>query len=273
MSCREFERALDVYLASRGDGRETTGASPTLGFLERHAAGCPSCAEILSLATLPLGDDAGVAADVLTRTSGPACHQAEEGLNDFVTGHLVPGEDRSLLAEHLEHCSTCSALARELERLAVDLPRLAVVAPDTSLVPDVLRRTLPLPVQFRRWWASAWPRWVQRPRFAAELAYAATLVLVVIFGTPVSPLQATSERAIDFVRAEPLGQFEALSSEARGEITSKLQGAVDNGSGRVQQLVTSSRAMAGTISQEVASWFETAEDEPSAQDSTKQETP
>ncbi len=285
MSCREFEHSLDLFFESRGDGRDRIGAvsgaassagsagSETRELLERHAAGCPACAELLALARLPLEETDGVTAEVLIRTSGPACRQAEEGLNGFLSGLLLPGEDRELLAEHLGHCSSCSALASELESLTVDLPRLAIVLPDADLVDDVLRRTLPVAVQLRRWWASTSPQWVRRPRFAAELSYAATLVLVVIFGTPVSPLQAMPERALEFVRAEPLKQFERLPSRARGEVTSKIQATIAGGTRHARRLVTDTRVRVGTISQEIASWFEIAEDTPSAQDQTKQETP
>lgn len=260
MNCHEFERELDVLLTGP-IGPKTRAA------LERHAGTCASCSDLLALARLPNQEPDNFTTGVLTRTSGAACRQAEESLPDFAANAVLPDGDRELLAEHLEHCRTCCELVIELERLAADLPRLSIVQPEISLLADVLRRTLPGPVRLRRWWTATWPQWVRRPRFASELAFAGTLVLAVIFGSPVSPLQAMPERAFEIVRTESfeqLEQFEVLQTTAREAIGARLQATVDSGTQSVQSLAAASRSKIGTILEEIASWFENAEDEPPA---------
>ncbi len=259
MNCHEFESGLDVLLTGP-IGPKTRAA------LERHAGTCASCSDLLALARLPNQEPDDFTTGVLSRTSGAACRQAEESLPDFVAEGLPHG-DQQLLAEHLEHCHICSGLATELERLAVDLPRLSIVQPEISLLDDVLRRTLPVPVRMRRWWTATWPQWVRRPRFASEFAFAATLVIAVIFGSPVSPLQAMPERAFEMVRTESFEQlehFEVLRAAAREAIGARLQATVDSGTQSVQSLAAASRSKSGTILEEIASWFENAEDEPPA---------
>ncbi|MFQ5526429.1 MAG: anti-sigma factor family protein [Thermoanaerobaculia bacterium] len=265
MNCREFERGLEAL---------SDGAAPAaLRAYEEHAATCGACSELLALARLPASEPGDLVAGVLSRTSGSACRQAEARLPEFVDGLLSSADGRELVAAHLEHCSSCSGLIVELERLAADLPRLAIVEPDVGLVDAVLRRTLPLPVQLRRWWAAAWPRWVRRPRFATELAYALTLVLVVAFGTPVSPLQAMPERALDFARTDPGEQIEQLQAVTREEISERLQAAAESGSRQAWSWVEATRETAGTILEEVASWFVTAADDtPAESNETTEET-
>ena len=244
MSCREFETGIDAFL------RGWLGADDARA-LERHAAECDACSELLELAHLPVEDPPGLAALVLGRTSGTACRKAEERLPDFVDGALPADGDRELLAEHLEHCVSCSGLATELEWLAVELPRLAIVRPGKSLVEGVLRRTLPASVLLRRWWAATWPCWIRRPRFASELAYVVTLFLVLLFGTPVSPFQAMPGRAVELARNVPLDRLAELSNKV-GEGAQNLSG--------------STRQTVGTILKKVASWFEEVDDE--SQDNT-----
>jgi len=260
VNCHEFESELDVLLTGP-IGPKTRAA------LERHAGTCASCSDLLALARLPNQEPDDFTTGVLSRTSGAACRQAEESLPDLAANAVFPDGDRELLAEHLEHCRTCSGLVRELERLAADLPRLSIVQPEISLLADVLRRTLPVPVRLRRWWTATWPQWVRRPRFASELAFAATLVIAVIFGSPVSPLQAMPERAFEIARTESfeqLEQFEVLQATARAEIGARIQATVDSGAQGVQSLAAASRSKIGTILEEIASWFENAEDEPPA---------
>ena len=268
MDCREFEAALDELARGRLDAKRRRA-------LERHARACRQCAELLELARLPLADpgEGEIVAGVLERTGGSACGQAEGALPDLVDGSLAAAGDRELLAEHLRHCRSCSALVAEFERLAVDLPRLAIVLPEISLVEAVLARTLPGPVRLRRWWAATWPQWIRRPRFAAELAYVATLVLVVVFGTPVSPLQAMPERAVELARKVPLDRLDSLPRLAAAKVVSRLEVAASRGAERAQDLVRTGRTTAGTICAQVASWFVTAADEtPADPNETEEET-
>jgi hypothetical protein len=269
VSCREFERALDEVLAT-GAGSAGVENPELWRSLEGHVADCADCAELLELARLPRPVAAEVAEGAITRTSGSACRQAEAGLNQYAVGESS-GADSALLAVHLEHCRACAGLVEELELLSADLPRLARVQPETSLVAGVLRRTLPWPVRARRWWAATWPVLVRRPRFAVEFSFALTLVLVVIFGTPGSPLQAMPERAVGLVRSDSFERLEAWPEAAQGEITSRLLSTGAEGKRWALGLMTSGRTQFGTIRDEVASWFVTAENEPPAQDQPNEE--
>lgn len=266
MSCRDFEEGLDALLSGRLDAGERQS-------LEAHASGCEQCLELLELARLPVEVPGDFAAAVLSRTSGSGCRQAEDSLPDWVDGRLQAGGERQLLSEHLTYCGVCSGLARELERLATDLPRLAIVQPGTSLVEGVLRRTLPVQVQMRRWWIATWPRWVRRPRFASELAFAATLMVVVVFGTPVSPLQAMPEQALDLARSESLERLEELQRVAEEDIPAGLQTVVASGTETAESLRVQARESVGTILEEVASWFVNADEQPPAESNqTTEET-
>ena len=284
MNCREFEQALDRFLTDE-IGADAASAAPIAAPignsegtdwrapLERHAAECAACAELLELARLPLVNPVNLATEISSRTGSGACRQAEGGLNEFVCGLLPAGIDRDLLTEHLAHCRACSDLASELERLSAELPRLSIIRPETSLVDDVLRRTLPMSVRIRRWWARTWPRWVRRPRFAIEFAYAATLVVVVIFATPVSPLQAMPERALELARSEPRAFVPLQPASVWNSLTAKFEATAETTRRRAADLYSGARAGVGTIAEEVASWFETADEDAPAQDSTEQETP
>ncbi len=203
MNCALFERQLSQWLADESDSAPSTA-------LELHASGCADCNELWELAQLsapaaelpndpPPGD---LFERVMIETAGGGCAAAEASLCAFLDSELGR-EDRELVRGHLDHCKACSGLAETLESLRLDLPLLANITPGARFVSAVLRATLPAHVLLRRWWERAWPRWVHRPRFALEAAYVATLVLVVIFATPVSPLQAMPSRAAQLVQSVP----------------------------------------------------------------------
>jgi len=169
-------------------------------------------------------------AGVLARTTGPACERAQVLLAAAAAEALPPAE-RELLAGHTAQCAQCRGLESTLAALAVDLPRLASLRPDARFVDDVLKATLPVGVQLRRWWAHAWPRWVHRPRFASESAYIGLLVLILVFASAGSPLEAVPQRAIEAVQTVPRPRLEGSVAvlEARlvstAEAVRKSQGA------------------------------------------------
>lgn len=217
MTCRDFEQLLETYLA----GRLESGRSESA---ERHLRDCTDCSDLLELARIafePTDPSAAepppdLIADVLRATAGSSCLAAERVLGDYVDRTL--SDQRSALVEmHLAGCSDCRGLTGALVALRVDLPRLAEIQPDSRFVDAVLAATLPWHVRLRRWWQSHWPRWVERPRFAAEAAYISTLVLVLIFSTPGSPLEAMPRHAVELARrtaptqaiSDPWGRFEA----------------------------------------------------------------
>ncbi len=266
MNCQDFEAGLDLLVQGDLAGWEAAR-------FEGHAADCADCADLLALVRLPEADTGGsaIAGEVLDRTSGSPCHQAEERLPELVDGLLPAGVERTLLAEHLVHCESCSGLVTELERLAAELPRLAIIRPGTGLVEGVLRRTLPAEVRLRRWWVATWPQWIRRPRFATELAYLATVLLVVVFSMPGSPLQAMPERAVELARTPPLENLDALGATTRQEIAARFEAAVEKGRRDAQRVTFDVRATAGTILEEVASWFENADTDSAAEDTETQE--
>ena len=142
---------------------------------------------------------------------GPAARpvdRAESQLCDWLDEELV-GTDRELLTAHLDSCEGCRALAAAIRQLGIELPLLAELRPDPGFVEAVLAATLPVRVRLRRWWAAVWPRWVRRPRFASEAAFVATMVLVLVFATPGSPLEAVPTRALALARTDPAARLEA----------------------------------------------------------------
>jgi hypothetical protein len=115
---------------------------------------------------------------------------------------------------HLEHCERCSALHATLLWLDHELPRLAELEPGTLLTRAVLEATAPLrrrrrgPLEHLRQW---WRRAQTRPRFAWEAAYIGTLVLVLLFGTSISPFRQVPQEALAILRVEPVAAITGTS--------------------------------------------------------------
>jgi hypothetical protein len=162
-------------------------------------------------------------ASVLRRTTGEgACRRAETLLCAYVDAELT-GDDRELLEGHLAHCEACRALAGALARSAEVLPSLAELDPGPDFTVAVLDATT------RR--ASAkglgrlvawWEAWQARPRFAMELAYVATLVLVLVVGNPAPVLQAASERTVTLA-AEGIGRARQTLPSALSRVAPRLE--------------------------------------------------
>lgn len=185
-------------------------------------------------------------AGVLERTSGPACRRAEallasaSGFGEPADGRAgdapeeeLPAVDRELVDLHLAGCAECRALAAVLAGLARDLPRLAEVRPAPGFAEDVLAATLPPAARWRRrrrawgltWsrtWSETWPRWVRRPRFAWEAAFALTLVALPIFAAPEAPLHDVPERALELGRENPVARLEAPIAELEERLASGI---------------------------------------------------
>lgn len=139
---------------------------------------------------------------ILARTSGGGCGAARDRLCDFADGALA-AFDRDLIAGHLDHCPACAALAAALAEAAEVLPSLATLAPRVNLVPGVLsatsRRVVEPTLADR---VAAWlSRVADRPRFSLEAAYVLTVLLLVVFGNPVSAFKEASFRVQPRVNA------------------------------------------------------------------------
>jgi anti-sigma factor RsiW len=194
--------------------------------IEAHLSTCPACralaeaARQVSAAVAETGRQ--LTAAILERTSGRPCRRVQERLPDLLEGGLADIE-ATLLEEHLAACPDCRRLHRTLTWLMPELQAMGEMAPETDLVAPVLERTSRLVAQRRkpehersRWWPSRddWRRLLLRPRIAIEAAYAGCLLLVLLFGTPVSPLSETPGRALGLVQAGPTGLFRDLSGPA-----------------------------------------------------------
>ncbi|MBK6899556.1 MAG: zf-HC2 domain-containing protein [bacterium] len=235
--CTAWEALLDAYLGGDLDGRDEA-------FFQSHAAACDRCRDLLRLVSddLPaLADpaEAQLADGVIAVTSGPACGRAEALLGARPDGNLS-ADETLLLQGHLDHCRACADLAVTLEAALATVRELAEPELDPSFTYDVLRATsatrarkrsgaLPrLTDRLGAWWQGQ----AARPQFAWEAAFAATVVLVLLFGTPLSPARRAPARALAAVQASP-----AWMIDTAGELT----GAAGTGIGVARRDVTERR--------------------------------
>jgi predicted anti-sigma-YlaC factor YlaD len=276
MNCHDLEERLEALSGDGLPGAERLEC-------ERHLETCETCRELAFLAGLPeLSSEEqppDLVAGVLARTTGPACERAQVLLGASLAEELPPAE-RELLAGHSAECGEGRALASTLAALALDLPRLASLRPDARFVDDVLKATLPVGVQFRRWWADAWPRWVHRPRFASEAAYIWLLVLILVFASAGSPLEAVPQRAIQAVQTVPGPRLEGKVAmlEARLASTAKAVRSSESAETLVEwraasaEVVERAQTAAGTAKEDlatfwsgVASWLGRTDDKPASE--------
>jgi hypothetical protein len=153
--------------------------------------------------------------DVLSRTSGSGCDRACEQLTDLMDGTLA-GMDRELVQAHLEHCDPCRSVAVTFGWLEPLLPQMAEIDPGPAFTARVVKETTrresyrkpahadpsgPAGLMDRvgRWWESQ----ILRPMFAAQVAYVATVVLVLIAVVPGSPFRQVPGKALEVVQAGP----------------------------------------------------------------------
>jgi len=149
---------------------------------------------------------------VLGRTTGPACGRCLDLLPDLTDGALED-LDRQLAQAHLEHCTGCRAVAVTLGWLTPVLPGMAEIDPGEAFTSAVLDSTTR-----RKAWEEAgpggaaglmdrlgrwWERQILKPQFAAQMAYAATIVLVLLATVPGSPLRGAPGRALEVIQAGP----------------------------------------------------------------------
>jgi len=192
MNCRDVEERLDAYL-------EETLPAEECRDLQAHVDSCAACGRLLGIARgqteMPDGPR-GLAESVFERTSGSPCVRARELLCAHVDGQLSAAET-DLLRRHLDHCPVCAALSAGLSELRIELPAMADIQPDPFFSTAVIRRLSGLGIpaadrqsRVRRWWANV----VRRPRFSWEVAYVATLLLVLAVGNPFSQSYGSSLR-------------------------------------------------------------------------------
>lgn len=197
--------------------------------------------------------------DVLSRTSGSACDRACEQLSDLMVGSLE-AMDRELVQAHLEHCDPCRSVAVTLGWLEPLLPQMAEIDPGPAFTARVLAQTTerahpeaPLPAgptgpaglmdQVGTWW----DRQILRPGFAAQLAYAATVILVLLTSIPGAPLKGVPGKALEIVQAGP------MSAPLVGPALNTTSGWVDS---RTSGVVDSARAGVNRRLEKTGSFFE-----------------
>ena len=229
--CGVFAERLDDLLEERLDAGALREA-------EEHLRMCARCRELRAAAAGALLDmtiepPAGLAEAVLRRTSGPTCQSAHDRLCDFAD-RALEHDDEGLVRMHLNGCVECAALSRALAHLKVDLPALAEMEPAPGFLNDVLSRTASS--RGRRSTPIAWtpgivaPDWagriaagmrrlVRRPRFAWEGGYIGALFLILLFGTPGSPLAGIPGEALSLVRTNPI----AMVRESADAVTPRLK--------------------------------------------------
>ncbi len=200
---------------------------------EEHLDTCQSCQQLAELAMLSSDasqDLTGLVQAVLRATNVDACGRALRLLAS-AADTPIQATDKKLVDSHLTSCSECRGLATVLSDLKQDLPRLAQLQPGRHFAEDVLRRTLPLHVRLRRWWHAKWPEMVKRPRFASEAAYAGLLVMVMVFATPASPLQAVPGNTLAIIKDHGLTKPElpSIDLSTRLEATTELLRQSDGG--------------------------------------------
>ena len=210
--------------------------------------------------------------DVLDRTSGSACERAHTHLPALNDGELA-GLDRSLVQQHLEHCAPCRAAALALNWLGDELAGMAELDPGEGFMAAVVARTTALsePARARRkaqvagsgpaglmdrlgrWWSDR----ILVPNFALQVAYVATVILVLVFATPISPLRHTPGRMLEVVQAGPTslqllgtalqwtsGQTAAGSDAVRGGMAARWQAFEDDWQGRIRRSTSDRHAAA-----------------------------
>ncbi|HEV8702770.1 MAG TPA: zf-HC2 domain-containing protein [Candidatus Polarisedimenticolia bacterium] len=211
---------LDDLLEGRLDSASRNEA-------EEHLLSCRDCRALRDLAGdegAPIAPPADLLGAVLARTSGPACGRAQGRLCDHADRLLAPVDD-DLVRMHLEGCGECAGLAAALVRLATDLPPLAEIEPGARFVADVLARTSrreTLPARLGARLRDACRRLARRPRIAWEGAYAGSIALLILFGTPNAPFAGVPGKALDLVRTVQ----ESAPAAALGDEVPRIRTAV-----------------------------------------------
>ncbi len=232
MTCDLFEARLDALLAGTCTPEQWREA-------EAHVETCARCRrlfEAMAGRSQPLSPDreAALTASVLARTAGVACDTARDRLCSLLDGELAPF-DRDLIEGHLAHCPSCRELAQVLERIEPVLSTFAEIPPPERFERDVLASTSRRPSapsvgeRIAEWLARA----AQRPRFALEVAYACTLILLLVFGDPVKAYREVSTRAQPRVEgmaqaiSRPLSSARQAGADTLSSVGRKLRPVVD----------------------------------------------
>lgn len=250
MDCRTFHDRLEDFL----DGKLSPDEHRAV---EEHLRACADCRELDRLVNVDLNLPAvepppGLTEAILRRTSGSPCERSRQMLCDYVGASLGP-VDAELVRLHVEGCEDCRKLAAVLLRLSEELPLLAELQPDARFVDDVLSMTLPLGTRLSRWLSGTWKSLAQRPRLAWEGAYVGTIVLLMIFGIPNSPLAGVPKKALDLAKVNPVTELSEPVANLETQVTSGVLTAWQATGGKV---AATSREVASDVGQVSSATFE-----------------
>ncbi len=182
--CRQFEFQL-------GDFLEGFLPLPARRDAEAHMAGCRECRTLYCIAAgevdlLAPEAEQPLLGQILRRTSGAACSRALDRMCDLVDG-TIASTDAHILSIHLQNCPPCAETRQTLAEIRAVLPQTARIWPGAGFAYNVLAATTRRRKQAEPGWTRArrwWTGFVHRPRLAWEVAYLATLILLVTIGNP-----------------------------------------------------------------------------------------
>lgn len=142
--------------------------------------------------------------EVLAKTSGSACPDVQWHMAcgyDQPVENIDPAPCDPVLNQHMEHCSACREFQQTLPRVMDVMHRPELWEPDPFFVNDVLDETSRCWVsrirkRLQQWAAHINSAIIERPRFALETAYVATLILILLVQWTGIPISHASESSV-----------------------------------------------------------------------------
>jgi hypothetical protein len=164
---------------------------------------------------------------------------------------------------HREACPSCAALfaalaspgeapdfvpfARALALSERILPQFAQLDPGPEFTQAVLRRTRA--ALLRRRLALWWRRQLERPQFAGEFAYALTVAVVLLVGTPVSPGAGLPARLVGWLQGSGEAQAPGWLSAGIAAPARLVDAGVDAGAELGQEFDARGQSVSAVLGQ------------------------
>ncbi len=268
MNCERFFERLDDFVEGRLSATDAR-------LVREHLETCPRCEELAATFTDDSPDEqpaSDLADMVMMRTSGSPCYSAHERLGDHVDDLLEP-VDRDLVASHVAHCRDCAELVRVISRMQETLPLMAEMEPDTNFVVDVLNATSRQPQLVDRWAAriaETFRSLLQRPRIAWEGAYIGTFVLVLLFGTPTSPLARVPQQALEIAGVNPVAELRPPVAELEQRVSAEVHEAWGWVDGKMENASRESTTALERIKRDLGTLWERVTSDQETQDNSTQ---